>query len=134
MNNNEFNYTYKAPTERERREIEAIRRHYLQNGDTQSGEYKLERIRKLNNRVNGKATALSLVAGVLGLLIFGLGFSMVLEWQIIVGGIVVAILGIPPTAIAYPLYNRLIKKGKDKYGEEIIRLSNELLNQSNGEK
>lgn len=73
MGNKEFNYTYKAPTEEERREIESIKRQYE---EPKIEEGKLERLRKLNNYVNGQATALALVSGVLGLLIFGLGLTM----------------------------------------------------------
>lgn len=129
MENKQFNYTYKAPTEEERREIESIRRQYLKDSNTQSTEDKLKRIRKLNDRVNGIAVAFSLVSGIIGILIFGLGFSMVLEWGMMVLGIIVAILGIPLIAFAYPLYNRLLKNGKEKYGDEIIRLSSEILNE-----
>lgn len=81
MENKQFNYTYKAPTEAERREIESIKRQYE---EPKTEEGKLEKLRKLNNYVNGLATALSLVAGVLGLLIFGLGLAMVLEWSLLI--------------------------------------------------
>jgi len=127
MENKQFNYTYKAPTEQERKEIEAIKRQYE---EPKSEEGKLERLRKLNNYVNGLATALSLIAGIGGILIFGLGLAMVLEWGLIVWGIIVMVVGIPPVIIAYPVYNKLIKRGKEKYGKEIIKLSDELLNES----
>lgn len=126
MNENQFNYTYKAPTEEERREIESIKRQYEPKNEN---ENKLARLRKLNNLVNGLATSVSLAVGVIGLLIFGLGLAMVLEWQIIIGGIIVCILGIPPIAVAYPVYNIILNKNKVKYGDEILKLSNELLNQ-----
>lgn len=126
MNENQFNYTYKAPTEEERREIESIKRQYEPKAE---GESKIARLRKLNNFVNGLATSASLAVGVIGLLIFGLGLAMVLEWQIIIGGIIVCILGVPPIAVAYPIYNIILNKNKAKYGDEILKLSNELLNQ-----
>ena len=126
MNENQFNYTYKAPTEEERREIESIKRQYEPKNES---ENKLARLRKLNNLVNGLATSVSLAVGVIGLLIFGLGLAMVLEWQIIIGGVIICILGIPPIAAAYPIYNIILNKNKAKYGDEILKLSNELLNQ-----
>lgn len=126
MGNKEFNYTYKAPTEEERREIESIKRQYE---EPKTEEGKLEKLRKLNNYVNGLATALSLVAGVLGLLIFGLGLTMVLEWSLLVWGIVVMVVGIPPMVVAYPLYNKILKRNKERYGKEILRLSEELLSE-----
>ena len=126
MGNKEFNYTYKAPTEEERREIESIKRQY-EEPKTQEG--KLERLRKLNNYVNGQATALALVSGILGLLIFGLGLTMVLEWSLLIWGIVVMVVGIPPMVVAYPLYNKILKRNKERYGKEILRLSEELLSE-----
>lgn len=126
MNEKQFNYTYKAPTEEERREIESIKRQYEPKNEN---ENKLARLRKLNNLVNGLATSVSLAVGVIGLLIFGLGLAMVLEWQIIIGGVIVCILGIPPIAVAYPVYNIILNKNKEKYSDEILKLSNELLNQ-----
>jgi len=127
MENKQFNYTYKAPTEAERREIESIRRQYE---EPKTEEGKLERLRRLNNYVNGLATALSLASGVLGLLIFGLGLAMILEWGLLIGGIIVMIVGVPPISIAYPLYNKILTRNKEKYGKEILRLSEELLNQN----
>ena len=126
MSENQFNYTYKAPTEEERREIESIKRQYEPKKES---ENKLARLRKLNNYVNGLATSVSLAVGVIGLLIFGLGLAMVLEYQIIIGGVIVSAFGIPLIAIAYPIYNIILNKNKAKYGEEILKLSNELLNQ-----
>lgn len=126
MNETQFNYTYKAPTEQERREIESIKRQYEPQSNNES---KLARLRKLNNYVNGMATSISLALGVVGLLVFGLGLAMVLEWKIITGGIIVAILGIPLIAVAYPVNNLVLNKNKKKYGKEILELSNELLNQ-----
>ena len=126
MENKQFNYTYRAPTEEERREIESIKRQY-EAPKTEEG--KLERLRKLNNYVNGLATAVSLVVGVIGLLIFGLGLAMVLEWSLLIWGILVMVVGIPPIAIAYPLYNKILKRNKEKYGQEILQLSEELLNE-----
>ena len=126
MGNKEFNYTYKAPTEEERREIESIKRQYE---EPKAEEGKLERLRKLNNYVNGQATALALVSGILGLLIFGLGLTMVLEWSLLIWGIVVMVVGVPPMAVAYPLYNKILKRNKERYGKEILRLSEELLSE-----
>ena len=126
MENKQFNYTYKAPTEEERRKIESIKRQYE---EPKTEEGKLEKLRRLNNFVNGSATAISLIVGIIGTLVFGLGLTMVLEWSKLIGGIIVMIIGIPPVAIAYPLYNKILKRNKEKYGKEIIKLSEELLNQ-----
>ena len=126
MNKDQFNFTYTAPSQEERREIESIRRQYT--NQPIENENKFERLKKLDSLVRNTATVWALVLGVIGTLIFGLGFSMILEWNIILWGIVVCAVGAIPIAIAYPVYLLVFKKLKKKYGEEILKLSEELLN------
>lgn len=73
------------------------------------------------------ARAASLSLGVAGTLIFGLGMCMVLEWSVVAGGVVVSVLGAAAAACAHPLHTFLLRRGKEKYGDEIIKLSGELL-------
>ena len=120
---NSFEYTFTAPTERERREIESIRRQYR----PKPGQDKLDRLKLLDGRVRSTAVAVSISAGVVGSLAFGLGFAMVTEWSLTVPGIVVAGVGFLVACAAYPLYRILLRRGKKKYGEEIVALANELL-------
>lgn len=121
--NDKFEYTYAAPTERERREIESIRKAYLPD---EAGE-KLRRLRKLNARGRNTAMCVSLTLGVAGVLLFGAGMSLTLSFGRYAAGIALAALGIVPIALAYPVFNRLLRRGKKKYGAEILRLSEELL-------
>lgn len=125
--NNKFNYRYSAPTEEERKEIASIRKQY---SPTHNGETKLEKLRRLDGLVKNTAIIWSLVLGVVGCLIFGLGLAMVLEWKIIFWGVVVAVVGAIPMALAYPVYLGLLNRGKERYGEEILKLSEELLNEN----
>jgi hypothetical protein len=55
---------------------------------------------------------------------------MILEWNIWFWGIVLMVIGAVPVALAYPVYKGVLKKYKNRYGEEILRLSEELLNES----
>lgn len=123
-NNNKFSYTYSAPTEAERREIESIRRQYKSEPDSES---KVDRIRRLHSGVIGKATAVALALGVVGLLIFGGGMALVLEFGKLALGIILAAIGLVPISAAFPVYNKILADGKKKYGDEILRLSDELL-------
>ena len=125
--NNQFNFKYTAPTEEERKEIDSIRRQYSPQEKT---ETKLERLRRLDGLVKNTAIIWSLVLGVVGTLVFGLGLTMILEWNILLWGIVVMATGSIPMALAYPVYKWILKKYKNRYGDEILRLSNELLNES----
>lgn len=122
-----FNYTYSAPTEEERREIESIRSAYT------GGEHarKLERLRSLNKHVRNMPKCVALTLGIVGVLIFGLGMTMILEWSVLAGGVAVAALGVLPMAFAAPAYNLVLKREKEKHKEEIVRLSEELLNEQN---
>lgn len=124
MANDNFNYTYSAPTEAQRSEIESIRRQYVKGEDFEPKE---ERLHRLHSRVVNTATAVGLIFGVIGLLIFGTGLTCVLEWDIIPLGIGVSVLGAVLIALAYPLYKKVLTKQKAKYGAEIVRLSDELL-------
>jgi len=123
---NQFNFKYTAPTEDERKEIDSIRRQYVPQEQT---ETKMEKLRRLDSIVKGVPTIWSLVLGVIGTLIFGLGLTMILEWNIWLWGIVLMVVAIVPIVIAYPVYKAVLKKYKARYGKEILRLSEELLNQ-----
>lgn len=124
---NQFNFKYTAPTEEERKEIDSIRRQYAPQNQE---ETKLERLRRLDSLVKNTAVIWALCLGVVGLLIFGIGLTMILEWSIWFWGIVLMVVGSVSIAMAYPVYTAILKKYKARYGEEILRLSEELLNQS----
>ena len=125
-NGNKFEFTYTAPTERERREVESLRKQYL---PEEKNTDKLARLRKLDEKVKTPPQILALTLGVVGTLIFGLGLTMILEWSLIAWGAIVAVIGIVPLALAYPIYRWLFKKLQDKHREEILRLSEEILNE-----
>lgn len=124
--NEKFNFTYSAPTKSEREEIEDIRKNYLPKAKEDS---KLIRLKKLDGMVKDIPMALSLSVGIIGTLIFGLGLTMILEWKIIVFGVIVSILGIIPVALAYFVYKKILHKLTEKHREEILKLSEELLNE-----
>jgi len=125
MKNNDFEYKYSAPTSDERREIESIRNSYIsKNNDT----CKLEYLRKLDRKVRNTPTIISLIIGILGTLTFGLGLSMILEWEILVGGIIVSLVGCVLAFIGYPVYLVISKHMKNKYTDKILKLTEELLN------
>ena len=42
-------------------------------------------------------------------------------------GIAVGIIGIVLVCLAYPIYNRIVKKEREKIAPEIIRLTDELM-------
>lgn len=124
---NKFEYTYVAPTERERKEAEAIRKRYLPESENVD---KLTKLKRLDEKVKRFPMVLSLSLGVVGTLIFGLGLTLILEWSMIVWGTVVAVVGMLPLALAYPAYKLSLTNRKRKYGAEILKLSEEILNET----
>ena len=126
-----FNYTYSA---KEQEEIKAIRKKYAVQEKT---EDKMEQLRRLDAAVTQKATSVSLVFGVIGALILGMGMSLamtdigkmigMLGGMAMLIGILIGIIGIVLVSVAYPIYNFIIKKEREKIAPEIIRLTDELM-------
>lgn len=121
MENKEiFSYTYSA---KQQEEIKKIREKYVPKEAD-----KMEQLRRLDAGVTQKATTLSLVAGIVGALVLGVGMCCCMVWtSLFVLGIVVGIIGIAAVSTAYPLYNYVIKKEREKIAPEIIRLTDELM-------
>lgn len=127
MENKEgFSFTYSA---QQQKEIEEIRKKYLPRE-----ENKMEQLRKLHAIPTQKAQATSIAVGVIGALIMGTGMSLAMTeigaalgvFAMIIG-IVVGIVGMVLVAVAYPIYNRVLKKQRERIAPEILRLSDELL-------
>ena len=126
MDNHSFEYTYSAE---QQKEVEEIRKKYLP-----KEEDKMEQLRKLHAIPTQKAQAASLAVGILGALIMGTGMSLAmtdigaaLGSLAMVLGIVAGVAGMVLAALAYPAYNRVLKKQREKIAPEILRLSDELL-------
>lgn len=132
MENNEketFTFTYSA---REQEEIKNIRKKYVV-----PEEDKMEQLRKLDASVTQKATVAALIPGIIGMLMLGVGMSLAMsDLSEMLGfyrdmgmviGIIIGVLGIILLSCAYPVYNREIKKEREKIAPEIIRLTDELM-------
>ena len=120
-NQNGFQYTYSA---REQAEIKRIRSKY-----TPKEESKLEQLQRLDASATQKATMYAIIVGVIGALILGAGMSCCMVWTdaLLIPGIVIGIIGMAVVAAAYPLYNRTLKKERERIAPEILRLTDELM-------
>ncbi len=94
----------------------------------------MEQLRRLHAIPTQKAQSESIAVGVIGALIIGTGMSLamtdigaILGSLAMVVGIVVGIVGMVLVALAYPIYNRVLKKQRKAIAPEILRLSDELL-------
>ena len=121
MDNKEsFSYTYST---RDREEIQRIREKYAP-----KEEDKMTQLRRLDESVTRKGTVLSLIVGIIGTLVMGFGMSCCMVWtDLLVTGIITGVIGIAAVACAYPLYNYVTKKEREKIAPEIIRLTDELM-------
>lgn len=126
MEHNTFQYTYSAE---QQEEIRRIRCKY----DVPEAD-KMEQLRRLDRQAFQKAQAWAVTLGVLGTLIMGTGMSLCMtELSGVLGGtamfvgIPVGLVGITLIALAYPVFNKILKKEQKKIAPEILRLTDELL-------
>ena len=134
-NNNQeksgFTYTYSA---KEQAELKRIRDKYTKPTEV---EDKMARLRRLDASVTNTAQAVALVFGVIGILILGLGMSLVMTDlakalgisgdAVMVIGIIVGIVGGTIASLAYPVYHIIVTAKRKKLAPEIIRLTDELM-------
>lgn len=124
-NKETFEYTYSAPLQSE---VQQIREKYLPRKMT-----KMDQLRKLDESVTKRGTAVSLVHGVLYSLILGLGMSCSMVWSgmMFLPGIIIGCVGMAGMIGTYPIYSRIVKQDRDKIAPEILRLSEELILENN---
>lgn len=117
-----FSYIYSA---KQQEEIKKIREKYV----PAEGIDKMEQLRRLDAGVTQKANVISLVAGIVGALILGVGMCCCMVWagKRFVPGIIIGVIGIAVILAAYPLYNHVSKKERKKIAPEILRLTDELM-------
>lgn len=124
-----FQFTYSA---KEQSELEHIRKKYLP-----QEENKLDLLRKLDQSVSQKAQQTALTLGIIGALILGTGMSFAMTdlgaaLNLNTGlsmtiGIAVGLVGLVLVAFAYPAYNRVLHKERQRIAPEILRLTDELM-------
>lgn len=96
---------------------------------------KIVALRKLDAKAKMPATIAVYTIGIVAALVMGTG--MCLSMKVIgdgstgmfVIGMVLGILGIAAAGINYPLYKKLIARGKEKYAYEIMELAREISEQ-----
>lgn len=116
-----FSYTYSA---KQQEEIKSIRSRYVE-----PEEDKMETLRRLDRSANRKGTMISIIVGVIGTLLMGVGMCCAMVWMGVwfVPGIIIGLVGIAVLACAYPIYLRITKAEREKIAPEILRLTDELL-------
>lgn len=92
---------------------------------------KIVALKKLDHRAKLPATIFTYSLGIVSALVFGTG--MCLAMQVIghgfagmVLGIVIGIVGLIGCGVNYPIYKKMLKKGKAKYAYEIVELARQI--------
>ena len=95
---------------------------------------KIVALKKLDNKAKLPATIFTYSFGIVSALVFGTG--MCLGMQVIgsglagmVLGIVVGVVGLVGCCINYPIYKKMLEKGKAKYAYEIVELARQISEQ-----
>ena len=95
---------------------------------------KIIALRKLDAKAKLPATVFTYTFGIISTLVAGTG--MCLSMQVIGGGalltargIVIGVLGFTGCSVNYPIYKKLLEKGKAKYAYEIVELARQISEQ-----
>lgn len=95
---------------------------------------KLVALKKLDHKAKLPATIFTYSFGIISALVFGTG--MCLAMQVIGGGlagmvlgVVVGIAGLAGCGVNYPIYKKMLEKGKAKYAFEIVELARQISEQ-----
>ena len=93
---------------------------------------KVVALKKLDQKAKRPAEIFTFTFGIISTLVFGTGMSLCMSvigggtTISIIIGVVVGILGIVGCGLNYPIYKKILEKGKQKYGSDIIRLAKEI--------
>lgn len=105
---------------------------HLANEYAPKDDSKVIALRKLDARAKLPATVFTYAVGILSALIAGVG--MCLSMNVIGGGsmvsfvigVIIGIVGLAGMGINYPVYKKMLAKGKKKYAFEIMELAKEI--------
>lgn len=108
-----------------------IRTQYIEKEATE-----LDELRELDNKVKRPANIFAYIFGSISAIIMGCGMSLVMtEIGAIIGlentmipGIIIGVIGLAMALVNYPIYKKIMASRKKKYAEEIITLSDKIMN------
>ena len=93
---------------------------------------KIVKLRKLDKKAKQGANIFAYSFGLLSALVFGVGMSLSMKiigngsMALTVLGIILGIIGFALVSVNYPIYKKLLEKGKKKYAFEIVELAKEI--------
>ena len=105
---------------------ESIAKEYAPKDDS-----KIVALRKLDRKAKMPANLFAYGVGIASALVFGTGMCLAMQvigggtaWT--VAGVVIGCIGMVGCGLNYPIYRRLLEKGKSKYAFEIMELAREI--------
>ncbi|MBR3868146.1 MAG: dihydropteridine reductase [Clostridia bacterium] len=92
---------------------------------------KVMALRKLDAKAKKPASIFTYTFGIISSLIAGLGMSLSMQvigstTQHMILGIIIGIIGFTLCGINYPIYKKMLEKGKQKYAFEIVELAKQI--------
>ena len=92
---------------------------------------KIVALKKLDKRAKLPATVFTYTVGIISSLIVGTGMSLAMQaigsgTVAVIAGIIIGIIGFVLCGVNYPIYKRLLERGKSKYAYEIVELAREI--------
>lgn len=123
MSKDTFIYNYSA---KENAEILEIRKKYMP-----ADENSIEELRRLDAFVQNAGVTESLITGIGGLMVLGLGMCLAMQvigegMILMILGILIGIVGIVGMLAAYPVYRKTHTKTKQMYSQRILELASKL--------
>lgn len=96
----------------------------------------LDALRLLDARVKRPANVFAYAFGCLSAIVMGSGMSLVMTdigavigiTDAFVPGIVIGVIGLGMSLLTYPIYKGILNSRKEKYGAEILELSEKIMN------
>ena len=110
--------------------VQKIRTQYIEKEHTS-----LDALKALDTKVKRPANVFAYVFGSIGAIVMGCGMSLVMTDigqiigmnETILPGIVIGVLGMLIAIINYPIHQCILNSRKKKYADEIIKLSDKLI-------
>ena len=110
---------------------EKIRTQYMEKTPS-----KLDALRALDAKVKRPANIFGYTFGSISAIIMGAGMSLVMTdigavigiTSALVPGIAIGVVGLAMALLTYPIYKGILNSRKKKYGAEILKLSDKIIN------
>ncbi len=112
--------------------VQKIRTQYMEKENTH-----LNALKELDAKVKRPANIFAYVFGSVGAIVMGSGMSLVMTdigeklgmESTMTAGIVIGVVGMLMAIVNYPIYKRILSSRRKKYADQIMKLSEEIMEQ-----